>query len=114
MAEPKPLNPPPPRFSRRLWTGPTYGLGAAAGLEEGEPLEIYVEAFRSTYEEDWRVEQEAWRNQRSFMSRCYSVIEPEGEIGFTPAAECVEISEEEFRGALAGLRSGRWPHAREG
>ena len=92
MAErktPTPLpGPQPPAFSKRVWDGPVYGLDnlptPVANTVATEGLTIYVEAIRSTYEEDWEGEVYAWRDQRSFLSRCSSVVEPEGEIGFTP------------------------------
>lgn len=97
---PPPLDPPgPPAFSLRRYF--------AADFPDG--LLIFVEAIRSSYEEDWAQEVFSWRERGSFLSRCYSVVEPDGEIGMTPLSQVQPISPEEFRGALAGLRSGRWP-----
>lgn len=114
MAErkPPPLIPAPPPFSRRSWDGDVYGLDnlptQVANVVATEGLTIYVRAIRSSFPEDWEGEEYAWRDNRSFLSRCYSVVEPEGEIGFTPLATVVEISEEEFVGATQRLRA-NWP-----
>ena len=110
--QPPPLVPPPPPFSKRVYDGPVYGLDnlptPVANTVATEGLTIYVEAIRSTFEEDWEGEVYAWRDQRSFLSRCSSVVEPEGELGFTPLHTVVEISEEEFRGAVSRLAQ-NWP-----
>ena len=110
--KPPPLVPSPPAFSKRVWGGPVYGLDnlptPVANTVATEGLTIYVEAIRSTFEEDWDGEVYAWRDQRSFLSRCSSVIEPEGELGFTPLHTVVPISEEEFRGAVSRLAQ-NWP-----
>jgi hypothetical protein len=110
--KPPPLVPSPPAFSRRVWMENVFGLDnlppEVANIVATEGLTIYVEAIRSTYEEDWEGEVYAWRDQRSFLSRCYSVVEPEGEIGFTPLRDVTPISEEEFRGATTRLRQ-NWP-----
>lgn len=111
MAKAPPLSPPPPAFSKRTWTGPIYMPipASAAALVEEMGLVIYVKLFRSRYAEDWPKEAEVWGARRAFPSFCYSLVEPEGEYGFTPLSEVTEISAEEFEGAMAGLRSGRWP-----
>lgn len=111
MSSPPPLDPAPPRYSKRIWTGPVYG---ATRPTPDAPLTIYVEAIRSTFPEDWPSEREAWRARRAFMGRCYSVVEPEGEIGFTALSDVVEISAEEFRGAMAALRGRGLPTRRDG
>lgn len=115
MAEerkPPPLVPPPPPFSRRVWMENVFGLEnlpqEVANIVATEGLTIYVQAIRSTYPEDWDGETYAWRDQRSFLSRCFSVVEPEGEIGFTPLSAVTPISEEEFQGATVRLRQ-NWP-----
>lgn len=45
------------------------------------------------------------RSQGRLYSKCYSLIEPRGEIGFTPAATIVPISHEEFEALLLQLRA---------
>ena len=108
--------PQPPRFSKRVWHGDVFRdtlATAFSGPGPDQGLVIYVEAIRSTFPEDWHTEADAWRAKRAFMSKCFSIVEPDGEIGFTPLAEVAEISEEEFRGAIAGLRARNWPGRRD-
>jgi hypothetical protein len=84
-----------------------YSKGTAeALLMAPADIVIYGWAQRSNYEEDRRQEDFSWRERdHSFLSVCFSPAEPGGEIGFTPAGDVIEISEEEF---LAAHQAG-WP-----
>lgn len=69
------------------------------------PLHIYGYAIRSRFTEDHAHERLMWDERRSFMSVCFSLIEPDGEIGFTPAPEAAprveEITKQQFEAAMA-------------
>lgn len=60
---------------------------------------IYGFSCRSPYPEDAPYEDERWEVAGEFMSVCFSVMEPNGEFGFTPIEEVTEISREEFEAA---------------
>lgn len=85
-----------PRFFKRYWDE-TGGLNA--------PLWIYGYSCRSTYEEDWPVEDDAWARRRAFPSISFSSVEREGEYGFQPLRAVQEISRLEF---IEAAREGRF------
>ena len=60
------------------------------------PILIYGYACRSTYREDYRVEEQAWRNG-AFMAICFSAQFPDPEFGFVPLTEITEVPEDELR-----------------
>lgn len=89
-----------PRCFQRLWNpepDPRPHVHTMLG-----PLMIYGYACRSSYEEDWSVEDGAWR-RGSFPSVCFSELEPDGEYGFTELAAVQEIPEADLRAHAAEL-----------
>lgn len=90
--DPKNVNPieGAPSFFKRVWQG----------------LVIYGWAQKSYYPEDARQEKFAWENNRSFLSVCFSIVEPEGELGFTRVDAVKEITKEEFMEAAKN----DWPN----
>lgn len=93
-----------PSFFKRMWD---YGPPNAPMAEPGYArLVIYGYSARSRFPEDEEVENSFWTQRKAFPSVCYSMVEPDGEYGFTPLAVCTEISEGEF---LAAQRNGWRP-----
>jgi len=104
--EPKQLNPEVPLYFMRLWGGrddqpgelPENVLDTRVYFKD-DALAIYGFAIVSSFEEDKPIEAEAWKYRRNFLSQCYSIICPDGEMGFTCADEVKEITEEQFNEA---------------
>lgn len=81
-------------------------LNPASGVVEvthlftpNTPLEVVGFACKSDYPEDAAVERRAWANGY-FMAWCFSTMEPHGEYGSIPVAQCREISRAELVNAL--------------
>lgn len=72
----------------------------------GGVLAICGFSIKSTFEEDWKLEEEAYERSGTFMAWNYSVMSPEGELGFVPFTEVAVISQEEFEKALDLVRKG--------
>ena len=64
------------------------------------PLTIWGYSCRSTYAEDWEVEDTSYGRRHSFPSMCFSEIEVDGEYGFTPLDAAQEITRSELENAL--------------
>jgi hypothetical protein len=110
-----------PRFFVRAWDTRLAGISGARFdeatgklvLEDFEPLmpgggilAIWGFAARSPYAEDLPQERFAFDQRRSFCAWCYSEMEPNGELGFVPLDEIVEVGRDEFEKALDALRPG--------
>jgi hypothetical protein len=72
-----------------------------AGLNA--PLTIWGYSCRSTYAEDWQVEETAWGRQHSFPSVCFSAVEPDGEYGMTPLDAAQEVDRATLEDVLEEL-----------
>lgn len=122
MTDPRTEYPPVTPETKLGPTCPTYFLRVYGGASDqpGElpdnvfdtrvsfpttPLHIYGYAIRSRYAEDIDSERWSWEHRRTFLSNCFSLIEPDGELGFTPAPEASpfvqEITKEQFEAAMA-------------
>jgi hypothetical protein len=76
-----------------------------------EPIIIYGYTIRSQYSEDDEIGLEAWAHRRAFFTNSFSVLCPEGELGFQYLDDRVkEITQQEFEeaeGALWEVHDGR-------
>lgn len=110
--EPRRLNESIPLFFRRTWGGKedqpaprqetAFGVVYDTRVDFPEkPLVIYGYAIMSEFPEDKEVEERFWNSRQAFLSQCYSVMCPNGEMGFTIVREVKEITEEEFQAAEA-------------
>jgi hypothetical protein len=70
--------------------------GAETIITPQMAIMIYGYSCRSPYPEDSAAEAIAWDRSKAFPSVCFSEVEPEGEYGFTPMSQVLEISREEF------------------
>jgi hypothetical protein len=70
-------------------------------MSPAQAIWIYGYSVTSRYAEDKPQERFAWNERGSFLTWCYSVMEPRGEPGFVPLAEVQEITREEFEAAAA-------------
>lgn len=64
-----------------------------------ERLIVYGFSARSRYPEDHPQEDEAFRENQFFPSVGFSINEPNGEYGFTPLTDVIEITRDEFLNA---------------
>ena len=64
-----------------------------------EAIYIYGYAIGSNYEEDREQEDFAWNQRNSFLTMCFSVMEPNGEMGFVRLQDCETISQKDFEAA---------------
>jgi hypothetical protein len=99
-----------PLFFRQRYGGhpqpPQQGMihGIPVTILDAAPAEaiyIYGYAIASTYEEDREQEDFAWNQRNSFLAMCFSVMEPNGEMGFVRLQDCETISQNDFEAVAA-------------
>lgn len=106
------VSPEAPIYFQRLYGGPSdpvpenlpeFVFDARGSFPGG--LMIYGYQIRSRYAEDRPQEEFSWRERNTFLSVCFSEVEPDGELGFTPAPSATplvrEITKEQFEAAAA-------------